>query len=68
MKALGVILIFVGYLAMVLATLSGIGYGLYLMGVVGLAFGPAAWGGFVLFMKLFFGGLVSLFVGAVASV
>lgn len=66
MKALGAILVVLGYLGMALATISGIGYGLYLMGVVGLTFGVAAWGGFVLFLKMFVGGIVSLFAGLVA--
>jgi hypothetical protein len=68
MKNLGVILILVGYVAMALATVSGLGYGLYLMGVAGLTFGPAAWGGFVLFAKMLGGGLLSLVAGAVLSV
>lgn len=67
MKAFGAILIVLGYIAMALATISGIGYFLYLMGVVGLAFGPAAWQGFVLFLKLLFGGLVTVFAGALAA-
>lgn len=66
MKAFGAILIVLGYIAMALATISGIGYFLYMMGVVGLAFGPAAWQGFVLFLKLLVGGLVTMFAGALA--
>ncbi len=67
MKNLGVILILVGYVAMALATVSGLGYGLYLMGVAGLTFGPAAWSGFVLFAKMLGGGLLSLIAGAILS-
>jgi hypothetical protein len=63
MKTFGAVLVVIGYLCMMLATLSGVGYGLYLLGAVGLAFGPAAWGGFVLFLKMFGGGIVSLLVG-----
>lgn len=65
MKAFGAFLVVIAYLAMALAVVSGIGYGLYLLGVVGLAFGPAAWAGFVLWAKMFFGGLVGLIVGSV---
>jgi len=64
MKNLGAILMIVGYLAMMASTLSGLGYGLYLLGHVGLAFGPAAWAGFLLFIKLFLGGFVTLGIGA----
>jgi len=66
MKAFGAILIILGYIAMALATISGFGYSLYLMGVVGITFGPAAWAGFVLFLKLLVGGFVTLFAGALA--
>lgn len=67
MKNLGVILVLLGYFAMVLAFISGLGYGLYLLGVVGLAFGPAAWAGFVLWAKMLGGGFVSLIVGGIMS-
>jgi len=36
-------LVIIGAILMGLAVVSGIGYGLYLLGVVGLTFGPAAW-------------------------
>lgn len=65
MKAIGAVLVVIAYLAMALAVVSGIGYGLYLLGVVGIAFGPAAWAGFVLWAKMFFGGIVGLLVGFV---
>ena len=68
MKAFGAILVVIGYLCLALATISGIGYGLYLLGAVGMAFGPAAWQGFLLFIKMFGGGLVSLIVGSVLTV
>ena len=48
---------------MALAVVSGIGYGLYLLGVVGLTFDPAAWAGFVLWAKMFGGGFVLYIVG-----
>lgn len=65
MKAFGGVLLGLGYLAIALAFISGLGYGLYLLGVVGMAFGPAAWAGFVLWAKMFFGGLLGCGVGAV---
>ena len=40
-------LIFIGYLSTALAFVSGIGYGLYLLGVVELTFGASAWAGFI---------------------
>lgn len=67
MKTFGGILMIIGYLCMALAVMSGIGYGLYLLGVVGLTFGLAAWNGFVLFAKLLGGGFVSLLIGAIMA-
>ena len=61
-------LIFVGYLSMALAFVSGIGYGLYLLGVVELTFGASAWAGFLLWVKMFVGGFISLLVGYVGLV
>lgn len=65
MKNFGAMLMIVGYLCMASAVISGVGYGLYLLGVVGLTFGLAAWSGFVLFAKLLGGGFVSLIVGGI---
>lgn len=65
MKGVFAVLVVIGWICMALAIVSGIGYGLYLLGVVGVSFGPAAWSGFVLWAKMFFGGLLSLVVGAV---
>lgn len=67
MKALFGVLIVIGWICMVLAVVSGLGYGLYLLGVVELTFGKAAWAGFVLWAKMFFGGLISLVVGLVGA-
>lgn len=55
--------IIIAAIMMALAVVSGIGYGLYLLGVVGLTFGPAAWAGFVLWAKMFGGGFVLYIVG-----
>lgn len=65
MKAVFAILVVIGYIVMALALISGIGYGIYLLGVVELTFGKAAWGGFVLWAKMFFGGLISTAVGGI---
>lgn len=47
------------------STLVSIGYGLYLWGGVGLAFGVAAWSAFKLFLTLLFGGLVVLILAGI---
>lgn len=65
MKGLFAVLVVIGYICMALAFICGLGYGFYLLGVVEIAFGKAAWGGFILWAKMFFGGLVSLVVGGV---
>lgn len=64
MKAnIAVFTMILGYALLALAFITGLGYGLYLMGVAGMAFGPAAWGGFVLWLKMFVGGIVALISG-----
>lgn len=63
MKAVGGIAIIIGAILMALAVVSGLGYGLYLLGVVGLTFGPSAWAGFILWAKMFGGGFVLYIVG-----
>lgn len=67
MKAIGSVAIIIGAILMALAVVSGIGYGLYLLGVVGLTFGPAAWAGFVLWAKMFGGGFMLYIVGILAA-
>ncbi len=67
MKAVGGIAVIIGTILMALAVVSGIGYGLYLLGVVGLTFGPAAWAGFVLWAKMFGGGFVLYIIGIIAA-
>lgn len=67
MKTMFAALIVIGWVSMALAFVSGIGYGLYLVGVVELALGKAAWGGFLLWAKMFFGGAVALVVGGVGT-
>jgi len=56
-----------GYVMLALATISGIGYGLYNWGSVGLELGASAWLGFVLFGKMLGGGLVLLITGIFLS-
>jgi hypothetical protein len=65
MKSMFAIVMVVGYIAMALAFVCGLGYGFYLLGVVELTFGKAAWCGFLLWAKMFVGGLIALAVGAV---
>lgn len=72
MKAtIGLVALFLAMCFMGLAFAVGIGYGLYLLGSIGLAFGPAAWGGFVVWAKMFGTGfllyLVGLFVAATSK-
>lgn len=62
------VLVVIGYLSMALAFVSGIGYGLYLLGAVELTFGASAWAGFLLWVKMFVGGFISLLVGYVGLV
>lgn len=52
--AIGAIL---GVFCMVFAKLLGIGFFLYMWGSVGTTVGAAAWAGFTLWAKVFFGGL-----------
>lgn len=67
MAKIGLISICLAAILMSLAFVVGLGYGLYLLGVVGLAFGPAAWAGFVVWAKFFFGGLILYIVGLVVA-
>ena len=47
------------------STLISIGYGLYLWGGTGLAFGVAAWSAFKLFLILLFGGLITFILAGI---
>ena len=47
------------------STLVSIGYGLYLWGGAGLAFGVAAWSAFKLFLILLFGGLITFILAGI---
>ena len=47
------------------STLISIGYGLYLWGGAGLAFGAAAWSAFKLFLILLFGGLATFLLASI---
>lgn len=67
MKNMFAILVLLGYVCMAIAFICSLGYGLYLFGVVELTFGKAAWAGFVLWLKMFVGGFVSLIVGAIGA-
>jgi hypothetical protein len=63
---LGILLCIVGYVCMVTGTISGIGYALYSWAHdVPLAL--ALWNGFALFLKMLFGGLLSVIVGYILT-
>ena len=47
------------------STLISIGYGLYLWGGTGLAFGAAAWSAFKLFLILLFGGFITFILASI---
>lgn len=64
MKGLGALLVIIGYICLALATISGIGVAIYFW-ADGLTLAKALWEGFVIFLKMFGGGLVSLIIGAV---
>ena len=63
LDSLGSVLFGIGIACLGLATISGIGYGLYNWGSEDLELGKSAWLGFVLFMKMIGGGIASLTVG-----
>ncbi len=63
MSKFGMVLIVIGQLIMGLAVISGVGYGLYLWGAQSMELGPSAWEGFVVFLKLIGGGLVTALLG-----
>ena len=67
MKALGGILLVLGWLCLALAFVSGLGVGIYSLGVLNLAFGASAWAGFVVWLKMIVGGFASLIVGFVLA-
>lgn len=67
MKALGGILLVIGWLCVALAFVSGLGVGIYSLGVLNLAFGASAWAGFVVWLKMIVGGFASLIVGFVLA-
>lgn len=58
-KIVGLIMVPIFYLSviiMVLAQISGIGYGLYLWGGLGMEFGSSVWSGFLLWLKMMVSG------------
>jgi hypothetical protein len=68
MAYFGGILIFLGWLFVALAFVSGLGFGIYALGVLNMTFGAAAWTGFVVWMKCFFGGIASFIIGGILLV
>jgi len=67
MKLFGLLLAIIGLLTAGLATITSIGYFLYLCGSVGLAVAPSAWAGFLLFVKMLVSGIMALFTGLLIS-
>lgn len=67
MKALGAVIIVIAYVCIALAFVSGIGVGIYSLGVLNMTFGASAWTGFVVWMKMIGGGFVGLIVGFVMA-
>lgn len=65
MKHLFATLLVIGYICAALAFVCGIGYALYLFGVVEMAVGKAMWSGFVLWAQMLVGGLITSAVGYV---
>ena len=59
MKHLFATLLVIGYICAALAFVCGIGYALYLFGVVEMAVGKAMWSGFVLWAQMLVGGLIT---------
>jgi len=62
MKMWFTVIAVIGLLIMGFANIAGIGYGLYLWGAVGNPLSAAAWGGFVIWIKMIITGFV-LFIG-----
>ena len=57
------LLLLIGYLMLLLASISGVGYCLYEWAVAGVAFKYAAWSGFKLWLSMTMGGFISLMIG-----
>lgn len=60
LSLLFMVLIYVSAVTMVLSTVTSVGYGLYLWGAVGTLFSVACWSAFSLWLKLFFGGVLTI--------
>ena len=57
-ETLGMLLFFIGAFTVGLATVSGIGYFLYLWGSLSGALGASMWAAFLLWIKMVVGGLI----------
>ena len=67
MKGIFSIIMILGIITMALANVGGIGYGLYLWGGTGMAFGAAAWAAFKIWVMAIFGGLFAFVVGVAGT-
>ncbi len=67
MNAVAGFLMIAGYICFALGSFISIGYAAYLVGPGDLKPGMAIWGGFMLWIKLMGGGLLSLVLGAIAG-
>jgi len=56
-----------GLISMAFANIGSIGYGLYLWGGTGMAFGAAAWAAFKVWLVVIFGGLFTFVIGVAGS-
>ena len=54
------VFIVIGFTLLLLANIGGIGYGLYLWGGTGMAFGLAAWTAFKVWITMIVSGVASL--------
>lgn len=66
-KLIGGLLMIGGAIAGALGLISGIGYFLYNWGALDVAVGASAWTGFVLTLKMWAGGLISVIAGLLLS-
>ena len=67
MQGIFSIIAMLGIITMALANVGGIGYGLYLWGGTGMAFGAAAWAAFKVWLVVIFGGLFTFVIGVAGS-
>ena len=57
------VMIIIGFIMLAVANIGGLGYGLYLWGGTGMAFGLAAWTAFKFWFIWVILGIISVFTG-----